>query len=56
MAGGGRKRAPYGAAVTAAEKPEPVNSKPAAAHPRWVRAIGNYDRCMTTEVEGRRFG
>jgi hypothetical protein len=46
-------RPPYAAAVelTAEEKPEP-----AAAHARWVRPIGDYERRETTLVEGLRYG
>ena len=34
-------------------EPEP---EPEAAHPRWIRPIGDYERRETTIVEGLRYG
>ena len=49
--------APYAAAaVTAAEKPKPVDQTPATTHAPWVKNIGCYERKETTIVEGLRYG
>jgi hypothetical protein len=33
-----------------------IEPKPEAAHPRWVRPIGDYEQRETTIVEGLRYG
>jgi hypothetical protein len=42
--------------ITAEEKPERLDLQPAAAHARWVRPIGDFERKETTIVEGLRYG
>jgi hypothetical protein len=56
--GGGGGAGPYAAAVelTAEEKPQRLEPKPAVAHARWIRPIGDYERRETTIVEGLRYG
>ena len=41
--------------TTAAEAGR-IEPQPQAAHPRWVRPIGDYERRETTIVEGLRYG
>jgi hypothetical protein len=49
---------PYITAVTVTAEPEAnlIDQTPAAAHARWIRAIGDYERRETTIVEGPRYG
>jgi hypothetical protein len=56
--GGGGGAGPYAAAVelTAEEKPELLDPRPAVAHAPWIRLIWDYERRETTIVEGLRYG
>jgi hypothetical protein len=53
-----RRVAPYAAVVelTAEEKPELLDPRPAVARAPWVRPLGDYERRETTVVEGLRYG
>jgi hypothetical protein len=42
--------------TTAALEAGRIEPEPEAAHPRWIRPIGDYDRRETTVVEGLRYG
>ncbi len=42
--------------MTAEEKSELADPKPAAAHARWIRPLACYERRETTIVEGLRYG
>jgi hypothetical protein len=47
---------PYVTAADLTAEPESNDQTPAAAHPPWVRNIGDYERKQTTIVEGPRYG
>jgi hypothetical protein len=44
------------AQLTATPEPQPLELQSPAAHARWVRPIGDYERRETTIVEGLRYG
>ena len=53
----GDEFAPYAAvALTAAPEADHIDGGPAAAHPRWLRPLSDYERRETTLVEGTRYG
>jgi hypothetical protein len=49
---------PYVTAVSVTAEPEAklIDPKPATAHAPWIRPIADYDRRMTSEVHGTRYG
>jgi hypothetical protein len=53
-----RRSAPYGgvAKLTATPEPEPLNPRPAAAHPPWIRPLACYERHEDKEFYISRFG
>ena len=42
--------------TTAAPEAGRIEPEPEAAHARWIRPIGDYERRETTVVEGLRYG
>lgn len=58
MAVEGRGAGPYDRAVELKSAPEPnhVNPRLAAAHPRWIRNVNDYDRRERCEFQVTRFG